>query len=81
MSELPNFDGKTPKEMRRAWAVFMADQDWEIGSEWHAKAEFVRLAIETLILNQNPTRDDDHSEYWARHSLRQQLAAFEAVWP
>jgi len=70
-TELPVFDGKSPKEMRRAWALFMANHDWDIGTELHTKAEFVRLSIDMLILN-----DDRPAELWAQKNLEQQLAAF-----
>lgn len=72
---LPSFDGKSPKEMRRAWLRFMADHDWAVGSAEYIQAEYVRLSIECLILN-----DGSPAELWAQKALEQQLAAFSQIW-
>lgn len=68
-SKLPDFEGKTPKEMRRDWLRFMADQDWT--EESIMPADWVRMTIEMLILNEGLP-----SEVWARKCLDQQLAIF-----
>lgn len=68
----PSFDGLTPKEMRRAWLRFMADHD--LTGELYVKAEYVRLSIEELILN-----DGTEAELMSQKNLEQQLAAFAAL--
>ena len=73
--DLPDLDGKTPKEMRRAWLRFMADRDFSFPGLAYQQAEFVRLSIEALIFNL-----DSPAEIWARKVLEQQLDAFRASW-
>ena len=73
--KLPDLDGKTPKEMRRAWLRFMADCDWTAGSVEYGHAEFVRLSIEMMILNIGLP-----SEEWARNTFRRQFATFSEIW-
>ena len=70
--KLPDLDGKTPKEMRRAWLRFMADHD--LTGELYIKAEYVRLSIEELILN-----DGTPAEPVSQKNLEQRLANFEML--
>lgn len=73
MTEMPDFEGMYPKEMRRAWAVFMADHD--LTGPLHIAAEYVRLSIEELILNLN--RDAEPN---SRRNLDQKIATFRQMW-
>lgn len=72
-SVLPSFDGKTPKEIRRDWLRFMADQD--LTDDLFVRAEYIRLAIEELILN-----DGRDAELSSQKNLKQRIATFSVLW-
>lgn len=64
----------TPKQLRRAWLRFIADNNWSTGSEIYRQAQSVLLSIDMLILNLGR-----EAEAWARRDLAKQLAAFSAL--
>ena len=66
---LPSILEMEPKKARRAWARFMADNDF-VGNEF-VRAEYVRLSIEELILNQGR-----EAEPTSRNNLASQIAIF-----
>lgn len=74
-SKLPDFEGMTPKEMRRTWARFRADHNWGVGTAIDAQAEAVRFSIDMLILNIGWD-----AEEWSRRKLEQEFAAFSRLW-
>lgn len=69
--KLPDLAGLSPKFKLRAWEKWKADQD-EFPEELEALAEFVRLSIKTLILNEK----QPSAFAWAEKKLAEELAAF-----
>lgn len=75
MNEIPNILEMQPKAARRAWLAFMGDHNIVSGSGLFPSGEFVRCAIDGLILNEG-----DGAEESARKRLEQDLTIFRQKW-
>ena len=72
--DIPMIMEMKAKEARRAWARFMADNEWDLSPPVYSKARAVAAAIETVILNK-----EYHAEVLTRQHLADRLDEFTAL--